>query len=165
MRILLLLLIIFYQTQANAKEFDVSLGVGAPYFLVAEVSTAVNNDYKLYLNYKYGLDDGYSLGLDKAVFNDNHLLGLFIGAVGTKSTGCVYNDSEDLLNDVSKYLVSCQLAVIKQKTLNGLGVSYSYAYGGINNSGFILKLDMGSGTNSYIDGYQSTAGITVLYSF
>jgi hypothetical protein len=93
------------------------------------------------------------------------LLGLFIGAVGTKSTGCAYNNSQDFLNDFGEYIANCSLAPIRQKTLNGLGISYSYAYGGINNSGFIFKFDMGSGTNSYTDGYKSTAGITVLYSF
>ncbi|MFT6529309.1 MAG: hypothetical protein ACJAZB_000952 [Psychrosphaera sp.] len=165
MRITLLLLLTLFQNQVSAKDFDLSLGFGTPYFLLTEVSTVISDDYRAYVNFKMGLDNGVSIGLEKAVINDSHLIGLFAGSVGTQAPDCyeneTYTDFDGALSDV----VKCAFGVIAQKTLNGVGVSYSYANNGINNSGFIIKFDLGTGTNSYTDGYQSSAGIALMYSF
>lgn len=165
MRITLLLLLTLFQNQVSAKDFDLSLGFGAPYFLVTEISTVISDDYRAYINYKMGLDNGVSIGLEKAVINNSHLIGLFAGAVGTKAPDCNQNDTYTDFDDVIGDVVKCAFGVITQKTLNGVGVSYSYANNGINNSGFIIKFDVGTGTNSYTDSYQSTAGIALMYSF
>jgi len=153
----------------NAYSADFTLGVGAPFFVVPEVSIASEDEKKRwFVNYKMGLDDGFSLGYEQGIDSDsNHALGAFIGALGVqdKNSACPNEKSGDLAENLGSAIGCTLLIVFDEETTNGLGLSYSYNFNGLNQSGMRLRFELGYGEGSISHEKRVDGGFVVSYQF
>ncbi|MBH0058504.1 hypothetical protein I6F65_16240 [Pseudoalteromonas sp. SWXJZ94C] len=164
--LLLTLSIASYSSAANEVSF--SIGGGYPYLVIPEVSLSANDDtQRWYANYKLGLDDGFSAGFEQAVSdNKKHAFGALVGAIGARDTD---QKCESLTNDVATDFANTLGCVIggifDEETTNGIGLTYSYSFNGLNSAGFRLELDVGYGKASDSNEKRADGGISVSYEF
>ena len=148
----------------KANEVDFSLGTGYPFLLIAEASIATGDRQQRWFgNYKIGLDDGFSLGFEQGLGDQNrHALGLFVGALGVSDPDSCSSDDEEpgLIN------LGCIIEEIyDDETTNGLGVSYSYHFNGLNNRGARIRFELGYGEGVDSGEERSEGGISYLFQF
>ena len=123
---------------------------------------------KWFVNYKMGLDDGFSFGYEQGIDADsNHALGAFIGALGVqdKNNACPKEQSEDLVENLGSALGCSLLIIFDAETTNGLGLSYSYNYNGLNQSGMRIRFELGYGEGSISNEKRVDGGIVISYQF
>lgn len=160
---------------AKANDVGFSVGSGYPYFGSLELSLpADDGKQRWFANYKMGLDDGFSLGFEQGYGNGlNHAFGGLVGAVGVYKgdDNCRVKDTSDgdlveFISDSFAQSFGCALsAAFDDETLNGVGVSYSYYFNGLNNSGWRLRLEAGYGKASDSGEKRGTGGMIVSYQF
>ena len=153
----------------QAKSADFSLGGGLPYFVIPEVSFAANNGEKRWFaNYKIGLDDGFSVGFEQGFGVDNkHALGIFVGALGVQDDErpCRYEESNDLAENFGSALGCAIAEAFDEETTNGVGLSYSYNFQGLNHSGMRLRFELGYGEGSNSHEKRFDGGVVISYQF
>lgn len=163
------LTVVFSPTDAQANDLSFTTGVGYPYFVTLEGSMAANNDQdRWYLNYNMGLDDGFALGFERGYGEgNNHAFGGFVGAVGMyNGDDCVVDKDEDNIGALFGQTLGCALAeAFDDETLNGAGLSYSYYFSSINQSGWRVRLQAGYGKASKSDEKRGAGTIMVSYQF
>jgi len=160
---------------SKASALDFTLGAGYPYVLIPEISIASSDkSQRWFANYKVGLDDGFSLGVEQALSaNKKHSFGVLIGAVGARNTHntCSYTDDNngDIAEEIGSAIdqaLGCALAgIFDNRTTNGVGISYHYNFNGLNKDGWKLNLELGYGKVSGVDNKRADGGISVSYQF
>jgi len=162
-----LLFIIVISNKATAVDF--TLGGGIPFLVVPEVSLASEDEkQRWFINYKMGLDDGFSFGVEHGLGLDNkHAVGVLVGALGVKNNDDVCKDekSDDIAENLGN-AISCGLLIIfSEETTNGLGLSYSYNFNGLNQSGMRLRFELGYGEGSTSHEKRIDGGFVISYQF
>jgi hypothetical protein len=163
---------------AQANEINFSIGGGYPFFVVPEVSlSSDDNQQRWYANYKMGLDDGFSIGFEQAIDNTNkHAIGILAGAIGAREdkTPCPNTDKEnntdttpdDVFVEAIGSAIGCSLGkIFDEETTNGLALSYSYNFNGLNNSGMRLRVELGYGEGHHSKEKRVDGGIALSYHF
>lgn len=148
----------------SANDVSFSIGGGYPYFVIPEVSLSTNaGTQRWYANYKIGFDDGFSVGFEHALTTDKkHALGLVIGALGVQEDDDECGGTEDSLGNI----IGCGfIEIFDDETTNGLGLSYSYLFSGLNESGWRVRFDLGYGEGSYSNEKRADGGVSVSYQF
>ena len=166
---ILLLVLSLGSGSAFANDVSFSIGGGYPYLVLPEVSlSADNNSQRWYANYKIGLDDGFSVGFEHAVSDNNkHALGVLVGAIGARDTDqpCESTNTDDIASELGN-IFGCALGqIFDDETTNGIGLTYSYNFNGLNNSGFRLILDAGYGKASDSNEKRADGAIRISYEF
>jgi len=151
---------------ANDNDFSFTLGTGFPYVGSAEVSMAAGEGKQRWFgHYKVGPDDdGFAVGFEQALDSDNnHAVGVMYGALGLK------NDDSDCPSDTDLSFsgaLGCALsAAFDWETVNGLGVSYSYYFNGLNEAGWRVRLEAGKGKGRNTDKSYTSGNMIVSYQF
>jgi len=147
---------------SHANDVNFSIGGGYPYFVIPEVSLSANEGtQRWYANYKLGLDDGFSLGFEHALTADKkHALGIVVGALG------VQENSDECEDDSIGSVIGCSFSdIFDDETTNGLGVSYSYLFSGLNESGWRVRFELGYGEGSVSEEKRADGGLSVSYEF
>lgn len=167
---LLLLALPLMSFSTLAADVNFSIGAGMPYFLIPEVSMPTDDKtQRLYANYKIGLDDGFSVGFEKAVSdNRKHSFGALLGALGVRDTNVpcesTSNQSSSIFIDVDA--LGCALdQIFDDKTVNGLGITYGYSFNGLNSRGFRLVIGVGYGKRNDIDKNGAAGSISLNFEF
>lgn len=143
-----------------ANELSFSLGAGYPFFVVPEVSLSnADNSQRWYINYKAGLDDGFTLGYEQAVFSSkHHALGAVVGAIGIRE--------DDTPCDADQSSVSCIVSnIFDEESINGAALTYGYYFSGLNSSGWHVKFEAGYGEGSQSKEKRASASIRLSYQF
>ena len=143
-----------------ANELSFSLGAGYPFIVVPEVAlSSADNNQRWHINYKAGLDNGFSLGYERAVFSSKlHAFGAVIGAIGIRedNTPC----------DTEQSSVSCIVSgIFDEETINGAAFTYGYFFSGLNSSGWNVKFEAGYGEGSQSKEKRANASIRLSYQF
>lgn len=147
-------LALFASPNLHASEVEFSIGGGFPFFVVPQVSLT-QQDKRYYVNYKAGLDDGFSAGMEW--LNDNHAYGVFVGAVGAREAS---NDCE-----IQSLCDALRIIIFDEKTTQGIGLSYEYRFSGQDQSGWGLRLEAGYGQESRNKSERADANIQFSYHF
>jgi hypothetical protein len=155
---------------SQAKGVDFSIGGGYPFFVVPEVSFASSaGDQRWFANYKIGLDDGFSVGFDQGVGADNkHVIGGVIGALGTRDDKrpCGNGDSVEDIGSVIGNAIGCAFSkAFDEETTNGIGLSYSYHFNGLNNVGMRIRFELGYGEAADSNEKRADGGVIISYQF
>ena len=143
---ILLLTLSIASCSTFANDVSFSIGGGYPYLVIPEVSLSANDDtQRWYANYKLGLDDGFSAGFEQAVSdNKKHAFGALVGAIGARDTDQECESStNDVATDFANTLGCVIGGIFDEETTNGIGLTYSYNFNGLNSAGFRLELDVG----------------------
>lgn len=146
--------------QSFANELSFSLGGGYPFFVVPEVSLSnADNTQRWHINYKAGLDDGFSLGYEQTMFNSSHhAMGAVVGAIGIRE--------DDEPCDQNQSSVSCIVAnIFDEETINGVAMTYGYYFKGLNSPGWHAKFELGYGEGTQSKEKRASASIRVSYQF
>ena len=149
---------------SNANDVNFSIGGGYPYFVIPEVSLSANEGtQRWYANYKLGLDDGFSIGFEHALTADKkHALGLVVGALGVQDDEAECGSTEDSLGTI----IGCGFVeIFDDETTNGVGLSYSYLFSGLNESGWRARFELGYGEGSDSDEKRMDGGVSISYQF
>ncbi|WKE66328.1 hypothetical protein PVT67_03495 [Gallaecimonas kandeliae] len=153
----------------KAAEFHFSIGGGFPYLAVPEVSLANGDSQRWYANYKLGVDDGFSLGFEQGLGeDDHHALGLFAGAVGIRHNDpdiCKEPSSGDLGQDLGNALSCAYASGFSWETVNGVGLSYSYNRHGLNQRGFRIRFEFGYGEGHRSHNKKAAGNLMFSYQF
>lgn len=149
---------------APANNSDFTFGSGYPYLFVAEVSVASNeNQQRWFANYKLGFDDGFSLGVEHGLGEEKkHAIGLFVGALGVSDA-----DSCEVNNDpFGAVTLGCAFVeIFDDETTNGVGLSYTFNFNGLNNPGGRIRLEYGYGEGVDSGKERSDGNLTYSYQF
>jgi len=110
---------------AQANEFRVSTGTGWPFLVVPQIAIQQDN-HRYFMNYKLGLDHGFSIGYE--LQHEQLLYGAFIGAVGARqvSRDCSIGQRCNDLN----------IRVFDNNTTFGIGFSFEYRFQASTRLGF-----------------------------
>lgn len=135
------------QAQTKNEDIQISFGGGYPFLLVPQVAYQQNN-ISYYLNYKMGLDDGFSLGAQ--IHNNQHVYGAFIGAIGAKDASSVDDSFFRLFED---------------QTTQGIGVSYEIRFTPQKNASWALRAEIGYGKESHTNTKRADGNIQLVYHF
>ncbi|MCH1923627.1 hypothetical protein L9G74_04675 [Shewanella sp. C32] len=172
-------LLCFSSAPVLAEGTHYTVTGGIPYFVIPEISYSPNAEQRWFANYKLGLDDGFSAGFEQAVSDNNrHALGIFGGALGVRRSHVVrcnnesQNGEQENIGDAFDEL-GCTLAVevletiYNNRTVNGVGLSYSYNRHGLSERGLRVRLEFGYGRieDANFDKNGVTGGIAVGYQF
>ena len=153
-----------HSPKVEAQEFDFTVSAGYPYFVVLEPSINLSDGQsRVYGQYKIGLDDGFALGYEQTFGDSNHhAMGVLVGAVGIDSD----NESCDANNDaISDILVCPFIELFDDETVNGVGLSYSYYFDGMDQDGWRLRIELGYGEANDSGIKSGTGGVTLGYKF
>ncbi|MBB1435949.1 MULTISPECIES: hypothetical protein [Pseudoalteromonas] len=154
---------------SNANDVNFSIGGGYPYFVIPEVSlSAAQGTQRWYANYKIGLDDGFSVGFEHALTSDKkHALGLVVGAIGAQDDGRECSDTDDKdIGEAFGNIFGCALSgMFDTETTNGVGVSYSYLFSGLNEGGWRVRFELGYGEGSNSNEKRADGGVSISYEF
>ena len=148
----------------KANDIDLTTGSGYPFLLIAEASIATGDRQQRWFgNYKIGFDDGFSLGFEQGLGAENkHAIGLFVGALGV-------SDPDSCSNEDDEFAVVSLGCIIEEiyddETTNGVGVSYSYNFNGLNNRGARIRFELGYGEGVDSGEERSDGGIIVSFQF
>ena len=137
----------------NANEVNFSLGGGWPYVVVPAVSIE-HSGFEFYANYKIGLDDGFSLGVEKQT--NNHSYGVFVGALGARKTRSIC--------DADSTCPPFRIAITDRKTTQGLGLSYEYRFTS-SRQGWAIRAEAGYGHESKTDSNRFDGNIQLVHHF
>ncbi|MGS0534883.1 hypothetical protein [Pseudoalteromonas sp. SaAl2] len=168
MKLLIATTLLLTVTNSYANDVSFSIGGGYPYFVVPEVSLSTNEgNQRWYANYKIGLDDGFSIGVEHAISdNKKHAVGLVVGALGIQDNEDECRTDDESLSGSIGSIFGCALSeVFDEETTNGIGVSYSYLFRGLNEPGWRMRLDLGYGEGRDSNEKRPDAGITFSYQF
>ncbi|PCK31374.1 hypothetical protein [Pseudoalteromonas piscicida] len=146
-----------------ASSVDFSLGTGYPFLGQVELSVPqVDTNSRWFGNYVIGLGDGFAIGYEKAVSDNNkHALGLIAGAIGARDAGPVCEDQDDTGCEILEPFFD----LFDSETTYGLGLSYSYYSSGINQTGWRVKLVAGYGESQEYNDKRVDGGLTISYQF
>ncbi|NKC21504.1 hypothetical protein [Pseudoalteromonas galatheae] len=150
-------------TTTIANSVDFSVGTGYPFFGQVELSLPqTDSNSRWYGNYLIGLDDGFSIGYERAVSDNNkHAVGLVLGALGARDAGPTCEDDDDITCGIFEPIID----LFDEETTNGAGLSYSYHFSGINQSGWSIKLVGGYGESSDYHKKRVDGSLIVSYQF
>lgn len=159
----------------QAKAVDLSIGGGYPFFVIPEMSIATDDaQRRWFANYKMGLDDGFSIGVEQGLDEKNtHAVGMMIGALGVRDDKrpcpAQNNNSGDVLEEIGNtfaHTLGCAIGeAFDDKSTDGIGVSYSYNFNGLNNAGMRIRVELGYGKASGSDEKRADGGIVFSYQF
>lgn len=160
---------------SQAQEVSFSIGGGLPFLLTPEVSYASPaSGSRWYANYKMGLDDGFSAGYEKALDRDNkHALGIVVGAFAVRDDDrpCeVADNNEDNLASQIGFEIGSALGCALSKafddeTINGIGLTYSYQFNGLNEAGWRVRFELGHGEGARSKENSTSGGFIASYQF
>ncbi len=138
---------IFFSGDTNAVDF--SIGGGYPFVLVPEVSIATNDDsQRWYINGKFGFEKGASIGFEQSFGSKGkHAAGLLLGLIGTDQSDHTDNDYWE------------------KESTNGVALSYSYNFNGLNKAGMRVRIEYGYGKTDKSHTPHTDGSITVSYQF
>ncbi len=159
-RTLLCGLLLLFATPTLANDLNFSLGGGYPFVAVPEVSIINTEQHsRWHVNYKVGLDDGFSLGFEQAISENNkHAVGVFLGAIGVHEEDSPCSDQAQAID--------CLIGnLFDEEVTNGLGLSYAYYFSAINNDGWHVKLEAGYGEGQKSETRRNDASIRISYQF
>jgi len=167
--------LILAANNAHATGIDFTLATGFPFVAVVEGSMpSDNNNRRWFANYKVGLDDGFSVGVEQVVGQGNtHAVGVVVGALGMHSNKRDCQQSSETSGDLTTDLVDGVLGQVfcaignafSDETTNGLGLSYSYHFNGLNNAGWRIRLEGGYGKGSRSDKKRGDGSVMISYQF
>ena len=140
---------------ANVTADTFSAGGGWPFILAPTITLKQGNNIEYYANYKLGLDDGFTAGVQWA--EGHHVWGGFVGAVGARKTDLPCGS--DPANCPAFHIV-----ITDRKTTQGLGLSYEYRFFGVK-EGWALRLEAGYGKASGTDAKRMDGNLQVVYHF
>lgn len=148
-----LITLLCLSSTAYAQGVNMSVSAGWPFFLIPTVSTTYN-DIELYVNYKVGLDDGFTVGAEKQY--GHHVFGAFVGAVGARDA--------DYLCEADDSCPPLRIVFTDAQTTQGLGLSYEYR---INQGreGWAFRAEAGYGKESQNDTKRVDGNVQVVYHF
>ena len=160
---------------SHSADVSYSIGAGIPFFLVPEISLASSDgSQRWYANYKLSLDDGFSIGFEQSVSDNNkHAIGLLIGALGIQDDDRPCHADKKSDNDLADGVIdviACSVVdvlneVLDEETVNGLGVSYSYNFSGLNQAGMRIRMELGYGEGTNSNEKNASGGINFSYQF
>ena len=148
----------------KANDIDFTVGSGYPFLLIIEGSIATSERQQRWFgNYKSGFDDGFSLGFEQGLGIENkHAIGLFVGALGVSDPDSCSNEDDEF----SVASLSCVIdEIYDDETTNGVGVSYSYYFNGLNNQGARIRFELGYGEGADSGDERSDGGIITSFQF
>ncbi|MDA8621748.1 hypothetical protein N9L48_03785 [Psychrosphaera sp.] len=161
--------------QAEQNDWNFTMGSGFPYFATVGTNYELDDVSNIFVNYKIGLDDGFSIGYEKALGNRRHSIGGYVGAVGIKDDECEdidtteYSNSDDLGTIISApigHTLGCALsAAFGNESTQGLAVFYGYSSTGLNESGWKLRLEAGYGENKNRENNVGHLNFSARYQF
>ncbi|MBT1062160.1 hypothetical protein KJY73_01190 [Bowmanella sp. Y26] len=158
----LLVLSMCYAIPSFASDVDFSIGGGYPYFVVPEVSWSNNDSQRWYAKYNLGLDDGFNLGYEQALDdNQHHALGIALGAIGTRDVDTC-SEEDDNVGDAFSCIIS---GLFDDHSVQGAALSYSYNFSGLNARSWRIKFEAGYGRVSVVDKNYASGNVTVSYQF
>ncbi|BBN82408.1 hypothetical protein PA25_23930 [Pseudoalteromonas sp. A25] len=163
-----------YASSANANSSEstmgYSLGVGFPYVLNAEIGS-YSDDGGLYFQVGQSFDVGFTFGWERVVSdNDKHALGLVVGAVGIKASNreaeCEKDKDPSIGGILGCALGSAISQAFDEKSVYGLGVSYSYSFSrAYHESGWKMRAMAGYGEQRASKENEAAASIAFRYQF
>ncbi|ATD09916.1 MULTISPECIES: hypothetical protein [Pseudoalteromonas] len=150
-------------TASVANSVDFSAGTGYPFFGQIELSLPqADSNSRWYGNYLIGLDDGFSVGYEKAVSDNNkHAIGVVLGALGARDAGPVCEDDDNITCGIFEPIID----LFDSETTNGIGVSYSYYFTSINQPGWRVKLVAGYGESDRHNVDRADGSLIFSYQF
>ncbi|GAA0299917.1 hypothetical protein GCM10009128_18630 [Psychrosphaera haliotis] len=164
-----------YTAQAKQNDWNFTLGSGYPYFATVGTNYELDDSSNIFVNYKIGLDDGFSIGYEKALENPNHSVGGYIGAVGIKDNKCenidttANNNNDDfgtIIGVAFSDALGCALsAVFGDETTQGAALFYGYSFNGLNQSGWKLRFEAGYGENKNREDNVGHLNFSARYQF
>ena len=164
-----------YTTQATQDDWNFTLGSGYPYFATVGTNYELDDSSNIFVNYKIGLDDGFSVGYEKALKDPRQSVGGYIGAVGIKDDKCdsidttAIDESNDLAVIISEPLsqtLGCALSIaFGNETTQGVAVFYGYSFNGLNQPGWKLRLEAGYGENKNREDNVGHLNFSARYQF
>ncbi len=165
----LISLLAFTPISSNATDINFSIGGGLPFVFVPEVSLITkDNEQRWYLNYKASLDHGISAGFEHSITaNNKHAMGIVLGTIGLQDDPrqCQSNENDSLTDSIAE-IFGCALAEsFDEEVVNGLGISYSYNFNGLSNSGVQIRTELGYGEGRNSKEKSTRGGIIVSYQF
>ncbi|KPH64565.1 MULTISPECIES: hypothetical protein [Pseudoalteromonas] len=170
MKLIFATTLLFLSGASHANDVSFSIGGGYPYVAVPEISLATNEGtQRWYANYKIGLDDGFSAGFEHALTSDKkHAVGFVVGALGVQDDGrqCPLESEDDSIGDAFGNIFGCALSgIFDRETTNGVGVSYSYLFSGLNEGGWRVRLELGYGEGTNSNESRADGGVSISYEF
>jgi len=159
---LLLILVLGVSFSTNASDVKFSVGTGYPFVGILEVSVpAMNDDQRLFANFKAGLDYGFSVGFEQQLPGNHQTMGFTLGAIGSRdATNC-----SDTTDTGTGEFICTLFEPLDSETTNGLGINYSYYFSGVHNSGFKIRIEGGYGQSSRANVNRFDGGIILSYQF
>ncbi len=148
-----LLALIFISGAGHSKELNMSLGGGWPYALVPTVAIE-HRGLEFFANYKIGLDDGFTLGVEKQF--EHHTYGIFVGALGARKT----RENCDLDSTCPPF----RIALTDRKSTQGIGFSYEYRFSSTR-QGWALRVEAGYGHESKTDANRFDGNLQLVHHF
>lgn len=144
-----------FSSATHAIETKFSLGSGYPFFVVPTLILE-SDSLAYYVNYKAGLDDGFSIGVQS--IQGKHIFGAFAGAVGTR-------DVKDYCKKIDVVpCISGLLVLDSYRTTQGVGLSYEYRFNTKPN-GWAVRIEAGYGKESRTDDKRADGNVQVVYHF
>jgi hypothetical protein len=153
-------LLFLFPLLVQAEDVDFSFGGGYPFIVVSEISIASEEKaQRWHANYKVGLDDGFTLGVEQSFsHNDKHSIGVIVGALGIKKENHRCQEQGSNLD--------CILSdIFDEETTVGLGLTYGYYFNRINATGWFLKVEAGYGEGKESDEKHADASVRISYQF
>lgn len=143
-----------------AADFQFSIGAGYPFFIVPEVSLLTqDNRQKWTINYKAGLDDGFSLAYERSVTDNNrHTIGLVAGTIGII-------DDDNVCNELETAIACIIASAFDEQSVDGVAASYSYYFNDMSSQGAYIKMEAGWGESRDTDESETVASIRIGYQF
>lgn len=144
----------------KAADFQFSVGAGYPFFIVPEVAVLTrDNQQKWTLNYKAGLDDGFSLAYEHSVAaNNKHAIGLVGGTIGVI-------DDEPTCNELDTAVACIVASIFDEESVDGVAASYSYYFNNMSSSSTFMKVEAGWGKSRDTEQSETVASIRIGYQF
>lgn len=159
---ILAFLVLFTGTAHADKKLDFSLGAGFP-FAIAELSYIPDeSDYRYYMNVKYSIESGAAIGVEHTILDDRkHAIGGLIGTIGlAKGNGC---DEEP--SSIGEAIGCGIVTAFDWEVINGIGVTYSYNFTGLQNNGWHIRFEGGYGKGSESTEKKWSSDILISYQF
>lgn len=144
-------------------DMHFSVGTGYPFFVVPELSYGTADDQnRWYLNGKIGLAGGASLGFEHALDGEkHHAIGLVGGALGIRNGHTVCKEGQN----AGEAFVCILTTAFDWEVVNGVGLTYSYNFKGLNNRGFRIRFEGGFGEGSRSHKSKGSGSVILSYQF
>lgn len=148
---------------AAKSSWSAGLLTGVPFYLTPEVSyQATNSDTRYYGSIKLGFDSGAAIGFERPFSaNKKHAFGAFVGTLGIRDGDDDCTHDGDIID-----ALACSIAnVFDYERVDGIGLSYSYNFNQLNESGWYTRFEIGHGKGEESERNLTSGSFFIGYQF